>query len=122
MSSMMQARPFPFTMTRGGVYGKVVGITSITMTEAGAIIAMFQVLISTWIQLGEDTTGLILGTAIVGTLIGFLIEDFNRTERSGKMIGIGKGKEPGASRAINLDRSNRNRNLENRGTNNIKRA
>ena len=41
---------------------------------------------------------------------GFLTNDFNRTGRAGKMIDIGKGKELGASRAINLDRNNRDRN------------
>ena len=41
---------------------------------------------------------------------GFLTNDFNRTGRAGIIIDIGKGKEPGASRAINLDRNNRDRN------------
>jgi hypothetical protein len=41
---------------------------------------------------------------------GFLIGDFSRTGRAGIMIDIGKGKERGASRAINLDRNNRYRN------------
>jgi hypothetical protein len=41
---------------------------------------------------------------------GFLIDDFNRTGRAGKMIDIGKGKGIGASRAIDLDLNNRDRN------------
>jgi hypothetical protein len=41
---------------------------------------------------------------------GFLTNDFNRTGRAGIMIDIGKGKELGASRAINLDHNNRDRN------------
>ncbi len=41
---------------------------------------------------------------------GFLINDYNRTGRSGIKINIGKGKETGASRAINLDRNNREMN------------
>ena len=97
-------------MAGGGVYGKVVGIVRIIITGAGAIMAMFQVFISMWIQVGEDTTGHIIGTDTDGTMNGFPIDDFNRTGRAGKMIGIGKGKGPGASRAINLDHSNRDRN------------
>jgi hypothetical protein len=43
-------------------------------------------------------------------MIGFLTHDFNRTGGAGKIIDIGKGKEPGASRTINLDRNSRDRN------------
>ena len=38
---------------------------------------------------------------------GFLTNDFNRTGRAGIIIDIGKGEEPGVSRAINLDHNNR---------------
>jgi hypothetical protein len=41
---------------------------------------------------------------------GFLTDNVDRTGRAGIMIDIGKGKELGASRAINLDRNNRDRN------------
>jgi hypothetical protein len=41
---------------------------------------------------------------------GFLTDNVDRTGRAGIMIDIGKGKEPGASRAINLDLNNRDRN------------
>jgi hypothetical protein len=41
---------------------------------------------------------------------GFLTNDFNRAGRAGKMIDVGKGEELGASRAINLDHKNRDRN------------
>jgi len=39
----------------------------------------------------------------------FLTSDSNRTGRAGIMIDIGKSKEPGASKAINLDRKKRDR-------------
>jgi hypothetical protein len=45
-----------------------------------------------------------------GTIKGFLINDFTGTGRAGKMIDIGKGEEPGASRTIDLDHTNRDRN------------
>jgi len=41
---------------------------------------------------------------------GFLTDGFNRTGRAGIVINIGKSKEPGASRVINLDRNHRDRN------------
>ena len=97
-------------MVGGGVYGKVAGIAHIIITEAGAIITMFQVFILMSIQVGEDTTETIIGMGTGGTMNGFLTHDFNRTGRAGIMIDIGKGKELGASGAINLDHNNRDRN------------
>ena len=41
---------------------------------------------------------------------GFLTGDFNRTGGAGTEIDIGKGEQPGAFRAINPDRTNRERN------------
>jgi hypothetical protein len=38
---------------------------------------------------------------------GFPTDNFDRTGRAGKIIDIGKDKEPGASRAINPDRNPR---------------
>ena len=49
-------------------------------------------------------------TGTGGTMNGSLINDFNRTGRAGKMIDVGKGEELGASRTINLDHNNRDRN------------
>jgi len=40
---------------------------------------------------------------------GFLTDSFNRTGILGIKMDIGKGKEPGAFRTINLDRNNRDR-------------
>ena len=70
--------------------------------------------------IGESTTESIIGTDIIGTMNGFLTNDFNRTGRAGIIIDIGKGKEPGASRVITLDRNNRGRNLDSNGRRNIK--
>jgi hypothetical protein len=44
-----------------------------------------------------------------GTMNGFLTNNFNRTGRAGKVIDIGKGKEPGESRTINPGHNNRDR-------------
>ena len=97
-------------MVGGGVYGKVIGIAHIIITEAGVIIAMFQVFILMSIPVGEDTIETITGTGTAGTMSGFPTYDFNRTGRAGKMIDIGKGKEPGASRAISRAHNNSDRN------------
>jgi hypothetical protein len=54
-----------------------------------------------------------------GTTNGFLTNDCNRTGRAGVMIDIGNGKGLGASRTINLDHNNRDRNSEVKGNRNI---
>ena len=97
-------------MVGGGVRGKDVGIAHGIITGAGVIITMFQVFILMLIQVGEDTTETIIGTDTGGTMNGFLTNDVDRTGRAGIIIDIGKGKELGASRAINLDHNNRDRN------------
>ena len=97
-------------MGGGGVYGKVVGIAHITITGVGVIIGMFQVFILMWTQIGEYITETITGTGTGGTMNGFLTNDFSRTGGTGKIINAGKGKELGASRTINLDHNNRDRN------------
>jgi hypothetical protein len=71
---------------------------------------MFQVFISMWTQVGEYTTETIIGTDTRGAMNGFLTNGFNRTGSVGILIDIGIEKEPGASRTIDLDRYNRDRN------------
>jgi hypothetical protein len=96
-------------MAGGGVCGMDVGIAHIIMTGAGVITAMSPVFIMTWTRAGGDTTETVLGTDTSGTTKGFLTGDFSRTGRAGKVIDIGKGREPGASRTINPGRSTRDR-------------
>ena len=97
-------------MVSGGVYGKVVGIAHSIMTGDGVIIIMFQVFILMSTRVGEDTAEIIIGTGIGGTMNGFLTNDFNRTGAVGERTDIGKSKKLGASRTINLDHNNRDRN------------
>ena len=97
-------------MVGGGVHGKAVGIARIIMTGVGLTITMSQVFILMLTRVGEDTTGIVIGTDAHGTMNGSLTDDFNRTGRAGAMIDIGNGKEPGVSRAINPDRNSRYRN------------
>ena len=97
-------------MVGGGVCGKVVGIAHIIITEAGVIITGFRVFILMWIQVGEDTTETVIGTGTGGTINEFLTNDFNGTGRAGKIIDVGKGRELGAFRTINLGHNNRDRN------------
>jgi hypothetical protein len=78
--------------------------------RGGVIMIVSQVSILTWTQVGEDTTETVIGTGTGGTMNGFLTNDFNRAGRAGKMIDVGKGKEPGASRTINPGRNHRDKN------------
>jgi hypothetical protein len=71
---------------------------------------MFQVFISMWTQVGEYTTETIIGTDTRGAMNGFLTDGFNRTGSIGILNDIGKGKELGASRTIDLDHYDRDRN------------
>ncbi len=50
---------------------------------------------------------------------GFLTDDFNSTGRAGVILDIGKGREPGVSRAIDLVRNDRCRNSDIKGESNI---
>jgi hypothetical protein len=109
-------------MAGGGVHGKGVGIARIIITGVGFIITAFQVFIMMWTRGGEDTTENIIGTVTDGTMNGFLTNDVDRTGRGGIIIDIGKGKEPGASRAINLDHNNRDRNSDIKGKSNTNRG
>ncbi len=97
-------------MAGGGVTGKAVGIAHIIMTGVGLIMKMFLYFILMWTRVGEDITGSVIGTDTRGTMSGSLTNKFNRTGRAGMRTDIGKGKEPGVSRAISLGRNNRCRN------------
>jgi hypothetical protein len=98
-------------MVGGGVCGKVVGTAHIIITGAGVIMTVFQLFISMSTRVGEDTTEIISGAGTDGTMNGFLTGDFNRTGRAGRIIDTGEEKEPGVSRAIEIDRhNNRDRN------------
>jgi hypothetical protein len=87
-----------------------VGIVHGIMTGAGVIITMFRGSIMMWTQGGEDITGTVIGTVASGVMTRFLTKGFNETGRIGGVIDTGKGKEPGASRAIGPDLNNRDRN------------
>ena len=97
-------------MAGGGVHGKTVGIVRNIITGVGIIITIFQISILMLIRVGEDITEAIIGMGTGGTINGFLITGFDRTGKAGTMIDIGKGGERGASRTINHDRNNRDRN------------
>ena len=51
-----------------------------------------------------------------------VISDFNGTGRAGRIIGIGKGNKPGASRTIDPGRKTRDRNYDIKGKGNINRG
>jgi hypothetical protein len=106
-------------MVGGGVRGKVAGIGHIIITGGGLIITMFQTFIMMCPRIGEDPTKTVLGTGTGGIISGFLTMMFKRTGRDGRITDIGKGKEPGVSKAINLYRSRGDRKLDAKGKSNI---
>jgi len=59
---------------------------------------------------GEDTTEIVIGMGIGGTINGFLIDIFNKIGEAGIVIDIGKEKGNGTSKNINPPHHNRNRN------------
>jgi len=62
-----------------------------------------------------------IGTDTGGTMNGFPTGNFSITGRAGMIIDIGKGRKPGASITINLDRNDKDRNSVIKGTINIVR-
>jgi len=106
----------------GGAHGKAAGIAHVIMTGVGFISIECQVFILMSTRGGEDSTETMTGTDTGGTINGFLTSDFDRTGRAGTIMDIGEGKEPGASRAINLELNNRDSNSEIKGRGNIIRG
>jgi len=94
----------------GGVHGKGAGIVHVIMIGIGFIIIISQLFIMTSTSVGEATTGTVIGMAIGGSTNGFLINIFNKTGEAGIVIDIGKDKEDGTSKNINLLYHNRDRN------------
>ena len=110
-------------MVGGGVCGKVVGTAHVIITGAGVIMTTFQLFISMSTRVGEDTTEIVIGVGTDGTMNGFLTGDFSRTGRAGTIIDTGEEKEPGVSRAIEIDHQNtRDRNLDIEESRNINRG
>ena len=96
-------------MASGGVYGKGVGIAQLIMTETGSTMTMFQVSISTWIDIGELITETIVGTDTNGTTTGFLINNSKRTGGVGTRTNPGADKKPGVFRNTHLEHKNTRR-------------
>ena len=94
-------------MVSGGVRGKVAGIAHHIMIVAGLITIVFQNFIMTLTHIGEDTIRTIIGMVIFGIISRFLIHNFNRTGRAGRVTDIGRRKKLGAFRVINLNHSDR---------------
>jgi hypothetical protein len=67
---------------------------------------VFQAFISMSTRAGEDTIEIIIGVGTDGTMNGFPTGDFDRTGRAGTIIDTGEEKEPGVSRAIEIDHRN----------------
>jgi len=75
-----------------------------------------------WTRGGEDITEIVIGTGTAGIMNGFLTGDSSKTGRTGIIIDIGKGKEPGVCRAIDLGRNSSEGNSDVKGGRNINRG
>ena len=85
-------------MVGGGVRGKGVGIAHGTTTRVGFTIKAYHLFIEGYHQVGEMTTGTIVGEVINGTTSQSPKDNFNRTGAPGKRTSIGRNKIPGVSR------------------------
>jgi len=94
----------------GGVHGKGAGIVRVIMIGTVFITDISHIFIMTYTSVGEAATGTVIGMGIGGSTKGFLINIFNKTGEIGIAIDIGKDKEDGTSKNINLLHHNRNGN------------
>lgn len=88
-------------MAGGGAFGKVAGITPVTMTGVGFTMTGFQASISMWTPVGGGTTETAVGAGTDGTMSGFHIGGFDGTGIPGTGTDTGKGREAGVFRTIN---------------------
>jgi hypothetical protein len=68
------------------------------MIQVGATIEEFHLFIKVYHQVGEMTTGRIVGKGINGTTKQYPTSKSNKTGRDGKRISIGRSKIVGVSR------------------------
>ena len=87
-------------MVGGIVRGKVGGIDHVIMTGVGFIIDIPQNFIMISTPGGGNTTEIVIGMGIGGSINGFLITIFKRVGKAGRIIAIGKEKKNGTSKDI----------------------
>jgi hypothetical protein len=91
-------RTFFSTVVGGGVLGKGDGTARITTIQVGATIEDVHLFIEVYPQVGEMTTGKIVGEGMNGINKECPTNKFNRTGGTGKGISIGRKKITGVSK------------------------
>ena len=87
-------------MVGGGVRGKAGGIDHVIMIGVGFIIDISQNFIMISTSGGGNTTEIVIGMDIGGSINGFLITIFKKVGEAGRIIAIGKEKKNGTSKDI----------------------
>ena len=96
-------------MGGGGVHGKDVGIDHVITIGVGSIINTSPIFTMILILVGEDTIETGIGMGIDGTTDGFPTNSLNKTGKVGIAVDIGKEKQNGTWKDINLFHNKDNR-------------
>ena len=105
----------------GGDFGKDDGTVHLIMTEDEFTIVISHSFILTWTGVGETIIGTTIGMDTDGNMNVFLTTASMITGGPGVTPDIGRVKEPGVFRAINLDHRFRDRNKDVKGNSSITR-
>jgi len=96
-------------MAGGGDPTGAAGIVHVIMIVAGVITVGFLFFITMWTHIGDDIIQIVIGMNIPGIIAPFHTHNFNQIGKDGKITDIGKNKENGMFRVIQLNRKNSDR-------------
>ena len=102
-------------MAGGGAHTGAAGIAHVIMIVVGVITVGYRVSIMMWTHIGEDIIQIVIGMDVLGIIAQFHIHNFNRIGEDGRMTDIGKNKENGMFRVIQLNRNHRDNNSDKNG-------
>jgi len=97
-------------MAGGGDHTGAAGIDHVIMIVVGVITVVYRVFIMMWTPIGEDIIQVVIGMDILGIIAQFHIHNFNQIGEDGKITDIGRNKENGMFRAIQLNPNHRDSN------------
>ena len=97
-------------MAGGGDHTGAAGIAHVIMIVVGVITVGYRVFIMMWTHIGEDIIQIVIGADILGIIAQFHIHNFNQIGEAGRITDIGRNKENGMFRVIQLDPNRRDSN------------
>jgi hypothetical protein len=97
-------------MAGGGDHTGAAGIAHVIMIVVGVITVVCRVFIMMWTLIGEDIIQVVIGMDMLGIIALFHIHNFNQIGEDGKITDIGRNKENGMFRVIQLDPNHRDSN------------